>query len=268
MPLISISKSKEIRGNAHSFFSTQDIRSAGNFHIVLLSCIWSPIVWRGGLRQGANFSEASYLALDFDDGRWMLRDARNWVQENNYTAIIGTSKSHQKEKVSKDGTVQPATDRYRIVIPFDRTIKRGQEYRAVMETVFRDIPCDQSCKDGARFFYPCKEIYYQQEGQKFPLPDVSALLAQYEKPLTEDDLDDQADIRAGVWPIWVTSALNYGVPAGQRNTTLYRIAATLAGAGYSLSEIEATIRGSFFDKCLRREELEHTIRSGFQSAKA
>jgi hypothetical protein len=266
MPLISVSKSKEIRGNAHSFFSTTQIKSLSQFRIVLLSCIWSPIVWRSGLRQSANFGEATYLALDFDDGRWMLRDAKKWVKDNGWAAIIGTSKSHQKEKVSPDGTVQPATDRFRIVIPFERTISRGLEYRAVMETIFRDIPCDPACKDGARFFYPCKEIYHEQNGGTFVLPDVSNLLKQYEKPLSDDDLDDQQDIRAGVWPMWLTSALNYGVPAGQRNTTLFRIAATLAGAGYGLREIEDIVNGSFFD-CLGREEREHTIRSGFQSTK-
>lgn len=267
MPLISISKSKEIRGNAHSFFSTQEIKSMGNFSIVLLSCIWSPIVWRSGLRQAANFKEASYLALDFDDGRWMLCDAKNWVQENNYTAIIGTSKSHQKEKVSKDGTVQPATDRYRIVIPFERTVTRGTEYRAIMETVFKDIPCDQSCKDGARFFYPCKKIYHSQTGEPFKLPDVSTIIKQYDAPLTEDETEDLEDIRAGVMPVWITSALNHGVPPGRRNVTLFRIAATLAGAGYGVSDIEKFVNGSFFD-CLGREEIEHTIRSGIQASKA
>lgn len=266
MPLISVSKSKEIRGNAHSFFSTQDIKSLGQFRIVLLSCIWSPIVWRGGLRNSSNYDQASYLALDFDDGRWMLRDAKKWVQDNNYAAIIGTSKSHQKEKVSKDGTVQPATDRFRIVVPFERTIARGKEYRAVMETVFRDIPCDQSCKDGARFFYPCKEIFYEQSGEPFVLPDVSNLLKQYEAPLTERDIEDQEDLREGVLPMWISSALHHGVPPGQRNTTLFRIAATLAGAGYSIRDIENFINGSFFD-CLGREERDHTIRSGFQTAK-
>ena len=267
MPRISISKSKEIRGNAHSFFSTQDIKSLGNFNIVLLSCIWSPIVWRGGLRQGANFDQATYLALDFDDGRWMLRDAKKWVTDNNYAAIIGTSKSHQTLKVSKDGTRQEPTDRFRIVIPFERTITRGVEYRAVMETIFKDIPCDQACKDTARFFYPCKELYHAQDGKSFPLPDVANLIKQYEKPLTEDDEDNQQNIRAGIFPLWLTSALHFGVPAGQRNTTLFRIAATLAGAGFSLKEIEDLVSGSFFD-CLGREEVEHTIRSGYQSAKA
>ena len=264
MSLISISKSKEIRGNVHSFFTTQDINFS-QFKIILLSCVWSPIVWRGNVRNGSNFKEATYLALDFDDGRYTLRDAEKWVQDGKWSAIIGTSKSHQKEKVSKSGVVQPAVDRFRIVIPFERTITRVAEYKAVMAEILKDIPADQACKDAARFFYPCKEIIFENSAGSFEIPSIPEKILQYSEPQIERvDLDR---ISEGMFPVWMLSALNYGVPAGQRNVTLFRIAATLAYAGYTDEQILEIVWDSPF-RDLGRQEVEQTVRNGIQATEA
>lgn len=215
------------------------------------------------MRNTSNFLKAQYLALDFDDGRWMLSDAETWCKGLGVSAIIGTSKSHLKEKVKPSGKIEPAMHRFRIVIPFSAPIESYAVYRAVMEHIFKDIPTDQSCKDGARFFWPCKEIYTCIKGDTFPIPEVTP-----KHTVTKAEQKDiMAPVKDNPWamPSWITRALAFGVPPGQRNITIYKIAANLSLAGYDHDEIIRLIMLTPGLQDLSEAEIEQAVRNGFQA---
>jgi hypothetical protein len=107
--------------------------------------VWSGIIWEGGVRQEAKFIRAEYAVLDFDDGELTLEGAKRRFSD--VAHIIGTTKSHTELQ-----------HRFRVVIPFEKPITVLRDYRYNMSKLCDLYESDAQCKDGARFFYPCKEI--------------------------------------------------------------------------------------------------------------
>ena len=114
--------------------------------------VWSPIIWKDGVRKKANFLCVGYMTLDFDDGRPTLEEASKKYED--YAHIIATTKSHQKEKDGK-----PACDRFRLVVPFAEPVFDKTRYEYTMAVITKKTGADKSAKDGGRFFWPCKKIY-------------------------------------------------------------------------------------------------------------
>lgn len=111
---------------------------------------WSPCVWRDGDKRNANFLHADFLTLDFDSPEMPLAQAVNAFSDMAH--VIGTTKSHQKDK---GGVV---CDRFRVVLKLDSRIERLGDYRETLAFAMRHYPADEACKDGGRFFWPCREI--------------------------------------------------------------------------------------------------------------
>lgn len=198
---------------------------------------WSPIEWLGGKRAKKNFLRCDYLALDFDDGRWTLESTKEWVMQNKFAAIIGTSKSHQIEKVTKSGIVKPPVDRFRLVIPFSECIVDREQYEYNMSLAMATTPCDPSCKDGARYFFPCKEITFASPGENYP---VASLPSDYERQAVRQKRQNkkmEVYQGSGIIPSWALFALERGVPEGGRHTMCYRLGATLPHAGWHIERI-------------------------------
>lgn len=116
----------------------------------ITSRVWSPACFTGGVRLEKNFLGSYICALDFDAPNTPLHCAIE--QFKDYSHIIGTTKSHQKEK---NGIT---CDRYRVVLWFDRLVTDLAEYKHNMTLQISAYYADKACKDGARFFFPCKEI--------------------------------------------------------------------------------------------------------------
>lgn len=113
-------------------------------------CI-SPIIWQKGTRLAENFISALWVALDFDDGTYTLEQARgDWAR---FAHVIGTTKSHQ---VEKDG--KPPCDRFRVLVRADTVCTDAAIYRATITALIEEFGADKTCKDAARFFYPCTSI--------------------------------------------------------------------------------------------------------------
>lgn len=111
------------------------------------------------------------FAIDIDGGL-ALSDAVAKCKELNLRCIIGTSRSHQKEK---HGLI---TDRFRIVFVIDPNtpLVVPSQVRPLFEAVQRlgGFPQDPACKDAARLFYPCQEIVYiNEEGGYVQVPDIT-----------------------------------------------------------------------------------------------
>ena len=108
---------------------------------------WSPCVWENPFKRNQEtFKHADYLVLDFDSGEMTLEQAYNtWIDTFH---IIGTTRSHTE-----------AHHRFRVILPFEEKVNDIDVYRYQLITAMKFYPCDEQCKDGARIFYPCKEIY-------------------------------------------------------------------------------------------------------------
>jgi hypothetical protein len=133
----------------------------------LTKYVWSPIKFDGGIRLEKHFLGTIFCALDFDSPATTLEWAL--VTFKDHTHIIGTTKSHQKEK---NGIT---CDRFRVVLMFEDLVTDLHLYKYNMEKMILKHKADRACKDGARFFYPCKEIVSIQNGvlvKVEPLPVV------------------------------------------------------------------------------------------------
>lgn len=101
-------------------------------------------------RKNENFKGSEFIGLDFDNGM-SIETALETFKE--YTHIIGTTKSHQKEK---SGVI---ADRFRVILKLDKEITNYQDYKATATALLTKYPqADVKCSDAARMFYPCVEI--------------------------------------------------------------------------------------------------------------
>jgi len=233
---ISVSKSSVVAGYAHRHFYPLKIDSMAQLAEVMTHKVWSPCVWRDGLRLRENFLSASFIALDFDDGRLSLRDAKELALGTGLGFIIGTSKSHQKEKVTEKGVVQKACDRFRLVYRMSEETTLRDVYRYNMNELMDIYPCDPSCKDEARFFYGCTEITcaHEGEGQDWkPVPPQAEISEMKQRVHEKYKYYREAQLL----PMWAESALLDGITPGGRHKTCYRLGATLIHLGYSEKDI-------------------------------
>jgi hypothetical protein len=122
----------------------------------LTTRVWSPILFTNGIRTETNFKAVLACALDFDSPVTTL----DWALETfkNHAHIIGTTKSHQKEKKGI------TCDRFRVVLLFNEIIKDLNLYKYNMGILTTKYNADKACKDGARFFFPCTEIVSRGNG--------------------------------------------------------------------------------------------------------
>lgn len=108
---------------------------------------WSPIVWRGGVRKEKNFLKAYFAVIDVDNGM-SLKEAIN-EKFADFDCLIGTTKSHGIKG-----------DRFRVIFRLEKPIYDVNVWRATHEGLIEMFGADKSCKDGARWYYPCKEIVH------------------------------------------------------------------------------------------------------------
>lgn len=112
---------------------------------ILTSYAWSPSVFKG-TRHEDNFMSSDFAVLDFDNGL-TLDQAEQRIREANIMAFGLTSSSHT-----------PEHHKFRVVFPLSRTVTKLEEYRATLLDLMEAFPeSDPKCKDGARFFFGCRD---------------------------------------------------------------------------------------------------------------
>ena len=133
-----------------------------NVAIYLAEFCVSPIIWEQGKRKQQNFACAVWIALDFDDGKYTLKEALDDFKD--HACVIGTTKSHGLVKGDK-----PACDRFRVFVLASRVFSDADEYKRIMQKITHLFNSDKACVDAARYFYPCKNIVFvgNSEGEKF-----------------------------------------------------------------------------------------------------
>ena len=217
---------------------------------------WSNNVWDMGRRKEANWQFSDFCVFDFDDGIMTLENAiDNYFCD--YQHIIGTTKSHQKQK----GT-SPPCDRFRVVIPWEQRIKDINKYRYNMRFYSQEFPSDKACKDGARYFAPCKQIVstnFDDDGFRMEVK-------RYTKKQREIEKEWKAYNRERAYQR-ILEILNSGI-SENRNTTHYILGCCADELGMSLNQIQQMIRDTKalknFEK-LRPGELDRALRNGLKS---
>lgn len=208
---------------------------------------WSPIVWVGGIRKADAFASALWCALDFDDGTYTLAQAMDDVTQAGLAHVIGTTKSHGKPKGDT-----PACDRFRMLLRFDRVVDSRAIYDRAMRAAMQDfVGADKSCKDAARFFFPCVDIVSAAKGHGYwPLDDDAEgsdtsgpAPPSYQQVLEKKERATNYRVRTGMLNQRTARFLEigrYGEGTG-RNNEAYSAACELFRHNWSESEIKSII---------------------------
>ncbi len=211
-------------------FKTADV-SVERMSCGISKYAWSPNVWEEGKSLTANWRSADWLTLDFDNGAIPLTQAVNIFCDTIH--IIGTTANHQKDKFNDKGEIKaPACDRFRVAIKFAERISDLRLYSHQLRLAEKKYSTDPACKDGARFFFPCKEIVSLSDDGYFWEID-------HDVP-KEINYAENAYIRAkgGVIPRPIVNLLKQHIwKEGERNTLCFRVGAALGPIGYSAVEV-------------------------------
>jgi hypothetical protein len=263
---LSFNKTEYAKG-----WKSLDTLSMMEIQKAIITNVWSPIIFKDGYRNKSNFLKSDFLALDIDDGL-PLSHAEDVFEK--YTYIIGLTKSHQKEKMSGK-SMKPKCDRFRIVIPWHRRIENLDEYEYNMDLITQKIPADRQAKDGARFFFPCKEIYYINYGSCYPVADVyqsdwferSRLRAQESIEQSNRDLMKFKEL--GILPKFITDFKYYGkVVKESRQYTCWFASIKLLQFGWKGEDIYNYLSTANFDRNdFKLSEISQAITSAINTLK-
>jgi hypothetical protein len=122
---------------------------------VICHSAWAPALYQGGFRLEKQWVNCSVAALDFDNGT-TLEEAYEIFRD--FAHVIATTKSHGIKG-----------DRFRVILFFEKTISNLELYKYNMRVLTDKYGADKACKDGARFFYPCKELVSVMPGAYLPV---------------------------------------------------------------------------------------------------
>jgi len=131
------------------------IESKKQFLELITTYTWSAGIFKNNYRNNENFIKAYFMAFDIDDSL-TLRTAIQRLKYLGFSCVIGTSTNHQKDK---EGII---ADRYRVIFPLMSPILNPSNYKATWVSLAgscNNVLCnaDPSCKDPARFFFPCNK---------------------------------------------------------------------------------------------------------------
>ena len=240
-------------------FETYPTNSLHRIADCIKKCTWSPIVFKGGYKDGKklddgyrdslNFYSSSFLTFDFDCGHYQLEDALADFCE--YQHVIGTTHSHR-----------PEHHKFRVVIPWTTEITSAAVYVYNMAEEYRWWDCDQKCKDAGRHFFRCKEIIsVQTEGETqdvLPVP-----------PLARQDpfAKSRAYAKMGILGFFTKRCMSRVIPEREKNNACFKMGCEFARCGTDYEDAvmqvleSPTYRLGVSAKLLR--EIERAIWSGY-----
>lgn len=223
---------------------------------IATTAVWSDSIWYQGRRKEDNWRVSYFCVLDVDSG-YSLSQAIKELCDTNH--VIGTTKSHGIKG-----------DRFRIILPWSKSVRNLDIYRYSLEKLIQNYDADPSGVDGARFFWPCKEIVSIVEDAEY-LTDTIELPEHYQPALAKQiqaavTYKNYGELK--VLPPWIRHVLTTGVPEGQRNTYVYSIAKNMTYFGMTEEEIKAMIIGSKVPLPTAPErEIDLAIKSGAKKAR-
>lgn len=204
--------------------------TAGELKEIVSKYASSPCLWAGGIRLKRNFRCAEWMGLDFDEGM-TLDDAVKIFDK--YMHLIGTTKSHG---IIKNGVKQ---DRFRVFLRLQDRCLKLEDYEETVRSFTKKHGADSACVDGARYFWPCKEI--------ISLKCHGEIVKVIDSGKKSQNLKRFNERRKKNWDILykpgktipprVMRKLKFGVPEGTRNINCFQIGADLRDVGFCLDEI-------------------------------
>lgn len=235
---------------ARDYYSNDSI-TWKDFHKVMQKdgVCYSAHTFKDGHRNNDNAIEGfELLMLDVDSGT-PLDIARLLL--DNYTYLIATTKSHNKEK---KGVV---CDRYRIILPMKNRLELSKEqYTKFMTNLMEDMPIelDPACKDAARFYYGASGEYWYNEGELFDADKYIPNTQEEEQYIKQGKTLAKGNI-SGISQYIIRNESN------GRNSSLIKLALLLARNGYRENELKEEILrvNKQFNNPLSESELERTI---------
>ena len=263
--MISISRSSAKDPKYHTKFFRYEPANLDDFAKQVCTEIWSPLLWKGGHRGKANFYKSCVVALDFDDGSFTLADAKELIDDFGMSHILATTKSHQLAKTTDTGVIRMPVDRFRLIFIAENYTEDREQYEYNMGQLAEIYGCDKSCKDSARFFWPCKDVISVGKGrryhwQEFPID--------YER----DEVARERQRRRlqkypkGAFPSWIRDIFRFGVPVGERHVTCYKLGACLSMMSYTEDEIvNLLIRTKLAD--IGDAEVRRAVQNGIKAAR-
>lgn len=204
---------------------------------------WSPQVFSedetGKMpRKNDFFLSTDWMVLDIDEGM-TIEEAK--VAFKDYACVLAPTKSHQIEKVTPSGKVKPACDRYRIVIPLERTITDTLEFKATWFAAKDIWPfMDDACKDFARFYFPSTGILAAWPGRSFP---VSNELPEHLIEMSQSSKVEQINTDGPRGELYISTKnfLSMGAPQGQWHHKFISAAMNIKGCGYTMEEAKTLL---------------------------
>lgn len=218
-------------------FKCYEVRSTKELSEIILTAVWSPICWKNNERISDEFYCSDFLVLDFDEGSFTLSDAKKWATQ--YRHIIGTTKSHQKEKSG-----QPPCDRFRVIVPWESRVEDRKTFIQNMARITKMLGADPACKDAARIYQPCLEIVSVGDG-------ATAKWFPYTEPPRPKSNPFYAATKT--IPPWLQEIMTSYPEKGQRNKTAYKIAYYLAFYGFSAEECKEAVLSAPIDLPLKEK---------------
>lgn len=265
--MLDISLSREKSDNPCKFASGFVTKKILFFSLpdIILNFVYSPIVFRDGIRKKENFLSADLLCLDFDKSDTPLI----WALEffSNFLHIIATTRSHQ---IKKNGIT---CDRYRVIIPFKNEIHSLGDYECVLSNITRLVNADIVAKDGARFFFPSKKIVsfnFREDGfkfdhnkflQKIALKDFKSIKEPVPRPPQNLYLVAKTNARLFRY------LLRTFVQKGERNKHIYKLAKEAKVLGLTINEAFKEISKANIENLndmIKKGEVMMTIRSAYK----
>lgn len=191
--------------------------------VVKFAC--APGVFLDGHRRKDNFLFADWIGLDFDSGELSLDQAVNTFCD--MVHVIGVTMSHR--------TGDFPLDKFRVLIPLERRIDNLRLYEHQLAIAGKKWPVDEKCLEGARFFYPCREIVsvctegyaWEIDENMPPEPDFSA--------------HARGRVKNGCIPMHTRRLLRNPWPPRTYNNTCFEIGCQLGIHGYTPEEITQMI---------------------------
>lgn len=234
-------------------FDTTEVKSVEELAIKACSLNISTSTFNKGYRNVQNFISAECIGLDIDNDKdgtatLSLDQAKRTFAE--FKHVILSTRNHN---VEKNGVT---AERFRVILFPEYPITKSNDFYCTWFWLKDQFPwIDNQCKDPSRFWYQHKEVLSISEKGKLITP------IRYTEP--EKPLKDGRDVlpgERGELSKDVLKFLEFGVKAGSRNGTVYKVAREFQQALYEHSETEARILGS-----LERNEI---LSSDFTEAEA
>jgi len=240
--------------NVKSGFEVWGSRHVPWLKEMLCTYRWSPILWKDGIRLSANFIESHYLALDFEDPSISVEDIKRRLFDTWY--IIGSTTNHQLPKGDK-----PSMDRFRVLIPWDRTIINLDQYKYNLDHYTRYYGADNQAKDGARSFVKCREILAENTSEDLYFETVLDLL-----PIRPRK---RYPYVYGSMPRYTRWALQNHIPSGERSIAIWRMGKDLCSVGIDYEDALSRILASptYLSSVISSEtmrKIKSQLRSGYE----